>query len=65
MAILIRTQDAGDGFARVQISAHFQGDGKSTDKFSGQPETTWPLNSKGIMKQELIGALQTRFKHAD
>jgi len=24
----------------------------------------WPLNSKGILEQELIGALQIRFKHA-
>jgi hypothetical protein len=64
VAVLVRTQDAGDGYVRVQISAHFQGNGKSTDKFSGQPGTVWPLNSKGIMEQELIGALQTRFKHA-
>jgi hypothetical protein len=35
-----------------------------TDQFSGQPATMWPLNSKGILEQELIGALQTRFKHA-
>jgi hypothetical protein len=35
-----------------------------TDKFSGQPATMWPLNSKAILEQELIGALQTRFKHA-
>ena len=30
-----------------------------TDKFSGQPATMWPLNSKTILEQELIGALQT------
>jgi len=24
----------------------------------------WPFNSKGILEQELIGALQIRFKHA-
>jgi len=24
----------------------------------------WPLNSKGILEQEPIGALQMRFKHA-
>ena len=31
---------------------------------ASQPATMWPLNSKGILEQELIGALQTRFKHA-
>jgi hypothetical protein len=30
----------------------------------GQPATVWPLNSKGVMEQELLGALQTRFQHA-
>jgi hypothetical protein len=64
VAVLIRTQEVADGFVRVQVSAHFQGNGKPTDKFSGQPATLWPLNSKGILEQELIGALQTHFKHA-
>lgn len=64
VAVLIRTQDAGDGYVRVQVSTHFQGNGKSTDKFSGQPTTVWSLKSKGLLEQELIGALQTRFKHA-
>ena len=31
---------------------------------ASQPATMWPLNSKGILEQELIGALQIRFKHA-
>ena len=30
---------------------------------ASQPATMWPLNSKGIL-EELIGALQIRFKHA-
>jgi hypothetical protein len=34
------------------------------DKFSCQPATLWPLKSKGVLEQELIGALQTRFRHA-
>jgi hypothetical protein len=63
-AVLLRTQELDNGYVRVQISAHFQGNGKSTDKFSGQPVTEWPLKSKGILEQELIDALQTRFKHA-
>jgi hypothetical protein len=53
-----------DGYVRVQVNTHFQGNGKCTDKFPGQPATMWPLFSKDILEQELIGALQTRFKHA-
>jgi hypothetical protein len=64
VAVLLRTQELNEGYVRVQISTHFQGNGKPTDKFSGQPATMWPLSSKGILEQELIGALQTRFKHA-
>lgn len=63
-AVLVRTTDLPDGYARVQISTRIQGDGKSTDKVVGQPATVWPLNSKGVMEQELLGALQTRFQHA-
>ena len=64
VAVVVRTQEVGDGYVRVQVSTHFQGNGKSSDKFSGQPASVWPLNSKGILEQELISALQTRFKHA-
>ncbi|HEY1469596.1 MAG TPA: hypothetical protein VGF61_11175 [Candidatus Acidoferrum sp.] len=64
VAVLLRTQELSEGYVRVQISTRFQGNGKPTDKFSGQPATMWPLNSKGVLEQELIGALQTRFKHA-
>jgi hypothetical protein len=63
-AVLVRTMDLPDGYVRVQISTRFQGDGKSTDKVVGQPATVWPLNSKGVMEQELLGALQTSFQHA-
>jgi hypothetical protein len=64
VAVLVRTQDAENGYARVQITTHFQGNGKSTDKFSGQPASVWALASKGILEQELLSALQSRFKHA-
>jgi hypothetical protein len=60
VAALIRTQEVADRTVRVQVSTHFLGN----DKFSGQPATMWPLNSIDILEQELIGALQTRFKHA-
>ena len=64
VAVPLRIQELNEGYVRVQISTHFQGNGKPIDKFSGQPATMWPLNSKGILEQELIGALKTRFKHA-
>jgi hypothetical protein len=59
-----RTQESNQRYVRVHISAHFQGNGKPTDEFSGLPATMWPLNSKGILKQELIGAPQIPFEHA-
>jgi hypothetical protein len=46
VAVPLRTQELNEGSVRVQISAHFRGNGKPTDKFSGQPATMWPLNSK-------------------
>jgi len=61
-AVTVRTADLGDGYSRVQVSAHFQGEGKTTDKTWGQPSSVWPLNSKGVLEQELVSALQTRFK---
>jgi hypothetical protein len=64
VAVLVRTQDVGDSYVRVQIITHFQGNGKSTDKLSGQPATLWPLNSKGTLEEELMGALKARFHHA-
>ncbi len=64
-ALTIRTTELKDGYARVQIATHIQGEGKSTDKVWAQPGNLWPLRSKGVMEQELIGALQTRFRHAE
>jgi hypothetical protein len=64
VAILVRTSDIGDGYVRVQVSTRFQGEGKTSDKVLGQPGTVWPLNSKGVLEQEILGALQTRFHHA-
>ena len=61
----IRTTDVGGGFVRVQISSHFQGEGKSTDPTWKQPATVWPLNSKGVFEKELVAALQTRYKPLD
>jgi len=63
VAVLVRTSEVSDGYVRVQITVHFEGEGKSTDKISGQPGTVWPLKSKGLLEQELISALQSRYKH--
>jgi hypothetical protein len=63
VAILVRTSELNDGYVRVQISTHFQGEGKSTDQVVGQPGNVWPLKSKGTLEQEFLAALQTRFQH--
>jgi hypothetical protein len=64
-ALLVRTADIGEGFVRVQISAHIQGEGKSADAVVKQPVTVWPLRSKGTLEQELITELQSRYKHVE
>jgi hypothetical protein len=64
-ALLVRTADIGQGFVRVQISAQIQGEGKSSDAVVKQPVTSWPLRSKGTLEQELIAALQSRYKHIE
>ncbi len=61
-AVLLHTTEMGDGYARVQISAHIQGEGSSTDKMSSQNSSSWPLRSTGALEQELIRSLQTRYK---
>ena len=64
-AVLVRTADIGGGFARVQISVHFEGDGKSSDATLKQPATSWPLNSKGTLEKELLTALETHYRHVE
>jgi hypothetical protein len=64
-ALLVRTADIGQGFVRVQISAQLQGEGKSADAVVKQPVSSWPLRSKGTLEQELIAALQSRYKHVE
>lgn len=61
-ATTVRTTDIGGEFVRVQITVHIQGDGKSTDPSWKQPTSVWPLASKGVFEQELVTALQTRYK---
>lgn len=64
-AATVRTTDIGGEFVRVQISVHFQGEGKSTDPTWAQPATVWPLTSKGVFEQELLTAIETRYKPLD
>ena len=64
-ALLVRTADIGQGFVRVQISAQFQGEGKSSDAVVKQPVTSWPLRSKGTLEQELIAELRNGYKHLE
>ncbi len=64
-AVTVRTTELPDGYTRVQVTAHFQGEGKSTDKLMAQPGNSWPLRTKGTLEKELSDALQTRYKHAE
>ena len=64
-AVTIRTTELPDRYARVQITAHFQGEGKSTDKVLAQPGNSWPLRSTGALEEELSSAMQTRYKHTE
>lgn len=61
-AVLVRTSDIDNGYVRVQVTAHFLGNGKSTDKVWSQPSDVWPLNSKGVLEQEILKPLQTEYK---
>jgi hypothetical protein len=61
-AVLVRTSDIENGYVRVQVTAHFQGNGRSTDKVWAQPGDVWPLNSKGALEQEILKPLQTEYK---
>jgi hypothetical protein len=61
-AVIVRTTDIGSGFVRVQVTAHFQGEGKSTDSVLGRPATEWPLASKGILENELFSAIEKSYR---
>jgi len=61
-AVTLRTTELGEGYVRVQIMVQFQGEGKTSDKVLGQPGSVWTLNSKGVLEQEIVTALQTRYK---
>lgn len=64
-AVTVRTADIGSGFVRVQISARFEGEGKTADTAMTQPATSWSLQSKGVLEKEFLNALQARYKHLE
>jgi hypothetical protein len=61
-AVIVRTTDIDGGFVRVQITAHFQGEGRSTDNVLGQPATQWPLASNGMLENELVTAIEKNYR---
>ncbi len=64
-AVSVHTADMGAGFVRVQISARFEGEGKTPDTAMTQPATSWSLQSKGTLEKEFMDALQSRYKHLE
>ena len=64
-AIVVRTTDIGEGFTRVQISARFEAEGKSSDTTMKHPASFWQLKTKGVLEQEMVAALQNRYRHAE
>ena len=61
-AVTIRTTDLPDAYCRVQVSARFTGEGRSTDKAWAQPGSSWTLKSKGVFEQEVVNSLRLRYK---
>lgn len=58
-AIVIRSWDLGDGYARTIVSAKFQGFGESNDSFATQ-RSPWTLISNGTLEAKIIEGLRTR-----
>jgi hypothetical protein len=59
-AVVVRSWDLGDGFARTIVSATFQGFGESSDAFATQ-RSPWTLISNGTLEAKIIEGLRTRF----
>ena len=57
-AVVIRSWDLGDGYARTIVSAKFQGFGESSDSFATQ-RSPWPLISNGTLEAKIIEGLRT------
>jgi hypothetical protein len=59
--IQVTTRELQDGFTRVAVAAHYQGYGQNVDDFAPAKES-WQLDSNGTLENELISALDARFK---
>lgn len=59
--IQVNTRELDGGFARVEVSARFQGYGQSVDRFA-PPKDTWDLDSNSTLEKALIAALDTHLK---
>jgi hypothetical protein len=57
-AVVIRSWDLGDGYARTIVSAKFQGFGESSDSFATQ-RSPWTLISNGTLEAKIIEGLRT------
>ena len=57
-AVVVRSWDLGDGFARTIVSAKFQGFGESSDAFATQ-RSPWALISNGTFEAKIIDGLRT------
>jgi hypothetical protein len=58
-AVVVRTWDLGDGYARTIVSAKFQGFGESSDAFATQ-RSPWTLISNGVLEAKIMEGLRTR-----
>ena len=56
-AVVIRSWDLGDGYARTIVSAKFQGFGESSDSFATQ-RSPWTLISNGALEAKIIEGLR-------
>lgn len=57
-AVVIRSWDLGDGYARTIVSAKFQGSGESSDSFATQ-RSPWTLISNGKFEAKIIEGVRT------
>jgi hypothetical protein len=58
-AVVVRSWDLGDGFARTIVSAKFQGFGESRDAFATQ-RSPWTLISNGGLEAKIMQGLLAR-----
>ena len=61
MAVLLRTQELSEGYVRLQISTAFQGNGNRPTSCLASRQPCKPLNSKGILGQELLARCKLAF----